>query len=252
MSEGNDDAARLIAHLLAARAVPRQQPLAQRALLDIDFRDEVERRLATAGLRLLANPFADHLAVALTFDAEQAVFGQGTNWINNNFGLAKDGVALLVLLWALIVLPKRERQWSRQTDDQSAQQNDMFGAAKPLTASTDASRGISEATLRADYASAAGGWTRIAMNLGTLSRLGFIERRNKIIYEGPLLDLAFDYEQLAPRIINGALGDLLAGKSAASEPPPVRVDAGDTAGTVPFSTEALVKAAADALKLGDD
>lgn len=259
MSESSDDAARLIAQLLATRAVPRQHPLAQRALLDIDFRDEVERRLAAAGLRLLANPFADHLAVALTFDAEQAVFGQGTNWINNNFGLAKDGVALLVLLWALIVLPKRERQWSRQADDQSTQQNDMFGAAKPLAASVDASRGISEATLRADYASAAGGWTRINMNLGTLSRLGFIERRNKIIYEGPLLDLAFDYEQLAPRIINGALGELLAGKSAASEPPPARVPGGphragtsDTASAAPPSTEALVKAAADALKLGDD
>ena len=248
MSEGSDDAARLIAQLLATRAVARRHPLAQRALLDVDFRDEVERRLAAAGLRLLANPFADHLAVALTFDAEQAVFGQGTTWINNNFGLAKDGVALLVLLWALIVLPKRERQWSRQADDQS----DMFGAAKPLATSADASRGISEATLRADYASAAGGWTRINMNLGVLSRLGFIERRNKIIHEGPLLDLAFDYEQLAPRIINGTLGDLLAGKRAASEPPSAGVGAGDTAGTAPPSTDSLVKAAADALKLGDD
>ncbi|MDP1606596.1 MAG: hypothetical protein Q8L93_08165 [Rhodocyclaceae bacterium] len=243
-----DHAAHLIAQLLALRAVPRTHPLAQRALLDGEFRDEVERRLAAAGMRLLANPFADHLAVALTFDAEQAVFGQGKNWINNNFGLAKDGVALLVLLWALIVLPKRERQWSRQPDDQSAQQNDMFGAAKPLAAAADASRGIAEATLRADYANAAGGWTRINMNLGILSRLGFIERRNKVIFEGPLLDLAFDYEQLAPRIINGALGELLAGKTAAAEPPPVKVGAD---GTAPADTEALVKAAAAALNLVD-
>lgn len=251
MSEAGDrcdDAARLIAQLLATRVVPRKHPLAQRALLDIDFRDEVERRLAAAGLRLLANPFADHLGIALQFDAEQAVFGQGAVWLNNNFGLARDGVALLVLLWALIVLPKRERQWARQPDNQ----NDMFGAAKPLPASADATRGISEATLRADYAHAAGGWTRINMNLGILSRLGFIERRNKIIYEGPLLDLAFDYEQLAPRIINGALGDLLAGKATANELPPARVGAGDTASAASPSTDALVKAAADALKLGDD
>jgi len=230
MSDSTDAAARLIAQLLAARAVPRTHPLAQRALLDSEFRDEVERRLAAAGLRLLANPFADHLAVALTFDAEQAVFGQGKNWINNNFGLAKDGVALLVLLWALIVLPKRERQWSRQPDDQS----DMFGAAKPLAAAIDASRGIAEATLRADYANAAGGWTRINMNLGILSRLGFIERRNKVIFEGPLLDLAFDYEQLAPRIINGALGELLAGKSAANEAPSAKVGAGPSQADVSY------------------
>ena len=248
MSDITDDAARLIAQLLATRALSRTHPLAQRALLDIDFRGDVERRLAAAGLRLLANPFADHLAVALLFDAEQAVFGQGTNWISNNFSLAKDGVALLILLWALIILPKRERQWSRQSDEQS----DMFGIAKPLATTADTSRGISEATLRADYANAAGGWTRINMNLGILSRLGFIERRNKIIFEGPLLDLTFDYEQLAPRIINGALGDLLTGKSAASEPSLAKVGASDTAITTPPSTETLVKTAADALKLGDN
>jgi hypothetical protein len=250
-SEQGGDAAHLIAQLLAARTLSRKHPLAQRALLDLDFRAEVERRLAATGLRLLANPFADHLAVALTFDAEQAVFGQGTNWINNNFGLAKDGVALLVLLWALIVLPKRERQWSRQSPD-GTDQPDMFGAGKPLTAITDASRGISEATLRADYANAAGGWTRIGMNLGILSRLGFIERRNKIIYEGALLDLAFDYEQLAPRIINGALGDLLAGKSAAGETQPSKSHEDNTPPTRPQSTDALVKAAADALNLRPD
>jgi hypothetical protein len=250
-SEQGGDAAHLIAQLLAARTLSRKHPLAQRALLDLDFRAEVERRLAATGLRLLANPFADHLAVALTFDAEQAVFGQGTNWINNNFGLAKDGVALLVLLWALIVLPKRERQWSRQSPD-GTDQPDMFGAGKPLSAITDASRGISEATLRADYANAAGGWTRIGMNLGILSRLGFIERRNKIIYEGALLDLAFDYEQLAPRIINGALGELLAGKTTASETPPPKHAEGDATPTGLQSTEALVKAAADALNLRPD
>lgn len=240
-----DDAARLIAQLLALRFVPRTQALAQRALLDHDFRTEVERRLAAAGLRLLANPFAEHLAVALTHDAEQMIFGRGTNWINNNCGLPKDGVALLVLLWALIVLPKRERQWSRQSSLADAQ-TDLFGAAKPLPAASDAARGIAEATLLSDYAQAVGGKMRINVNLGILSRLGFIERRNKIIHEGPLLDLALDYEQLAPRIIDGALHDLLAGKSAANEASS-KVSAG---GTAPADTDALVKAAAAAL--GDD
>ncbi len=237
-----DDAARLIALLLAERAVSRKHPLAQRALLDLDFRTEIERRLADCGLRLLANPFADHLAIALTFESEQTVFGQGVSWLNNNAGLPRDGVALLVLLWALIILPKRERQWSRQTE--TAAQGDMFGAARPLPKSEEASRGIAEATLRADYAEVCGGWTRINMNLGILSRLGFIERRNKIVYEGPLLDLAFDYATLAPRIIEGALGELLAGKTPAATPP---------APTFPSQaapdTETLVKNAAEALRL---
>ena len=33
--------------------------------------------------------------------------------------------------------------------------------------------------------------------------------RNKVIHEGPLLDLVIDYGKLAPRIINGALADVL-------------------------------------------
>jgi hypothetical protein len=240
MTDRTDDPARLIAQLLAERTVPRTAPLAQRALIDIDFRTEVERRLLESGLRLLANPFAEHLAVALHQDAEQAVFGQGSTWLNNNFSLSRDGVALLVLLWALIILPKRERQWSREADTQ----HDMFGAAKPLPGASNAARGIAESTLRADYADACGGWTRITMNLGILSRLGFIERRNKIIYEGPLLDLALDYETLAPRLIDGALGDLLSTKAAV---PPAPTSENHT----PTDTETLVRNAAKALSLDD-
>jgi hypothetical protein len=42
-----------------------------------------------------------------------------------------------------------------------------------------------------------------------LKRLGFIEQRSKTIHEGPLLDLAFDYAEMAPRVLQGALSDLL-------------------------------------------
>lgn len=204
---------KLIARLIAERFIPRTDPLAQRALVDEGFRQEVERRLDESGLRLLDNPFAGHLAVALSSPAEGAVFGGGDLWLSNNLGLQRDGVALLVLLWALIILPKRERQLSRDTGE-SEGQGDMFGAAKPLPKAADASRGIPENLLLDDYGKQLGGRTRVNMNLGILSRVGFIERRNKIIQEGPLLDLAFDYAQLAPRIIQGALGDLLARREA--------------------------------------
>ncbi len=204
--------ANFIARLLAERFIPRTDPLAQRALVDESFRLEVEHRLEACGLRLLDNPFAGHLAVALSSDAESATFGSGDLWLSNNLGLQRDGVALLVLLWALIILPKRERQLSRNTGD-SEGQGDMFGAAKPLPNAADASRGIPENLLLEDYGKQLGHKMRVNMNLGILSRVGFIERRNKVIHEGPLLDLAFDYAQLAPRIIQGALGELLAKRS---------------------------------------
>lgn len=210
--------AQLIARLLAERAIPRSDPLVLRALIDAAFHDELTRRLADAGLRLLANPYADHVAVALADAADNAVFARGDAYLSNNAGLQRDGVALLVLLWALIVLEKRERQMSRAADEQA----DMFGAAKPTPRGAAAARGIPESQLLADYGAHLGGKFRITVNLGILSRLGFIERRNKVIYEGPLLDLAFDYAELAPRIINGALGDLLKQRAAAAEPSPAQ------------------------------
>lgn len=206
---------RLIARLLAERAIARTDPLAQRVLVDESFRNDVERRLAECGLRLLDNPFAEYISVALSEATESAVFGAGDQWINNNLGLNRDGVALLVLLWALIILPKRERQLARQADNSG--QGDMFTSAKPLPLGEDVSRGIPESVLLEDYGRQLGGKMRINVNLGILSRVGFVGRRNKVIYEGPLLDLAFDYGQLAPRIIQGALAELLASGTPPAE-----------------------------------
>jgi hypothetical protein len=53
--------------------------------------------------------------------------------------------------------------------------------------------------------------------LGKLARLGFIERRNNMILEGPLLDVALDYRLMADRIIHGTLAEVL---SAAGHPVP--------------------------------
>ena len=47
--------------------------------------------------------------------------------------------------------------------------------------------------------------------LGKLARLGFIERRHGIVSEGPLLDVLLDYRLMADRVIQGTLGEVLAG-----------------------------------------
>jgi hypothetical protein len=204
----HDSAARLIARLLAARFLPREDAEIKRLLVDAGFRDEVEQRLAASGLRLLAHPFAAHVGVALTRDCEGAVFEQNDAWQASNIGLPKDAVALLVILWALIILPKRERQLAGEAGN-AEQQNELFETVKLTPAAQEASRGIAENVLLEDYGKLLGGKARIQFTLPQLSRLGFIERRNKVIYEGPLLDLAFDYAEMAPRILQGALADLL-------------------------------------------
>jgi hypothetical protein len=123
-------------------------------------------------------------------------------------GLPRDAIALLVVLWALIILPKRERQIAR-SETVGDSQSDMFGAAKPITHGEDVAPGVPEDSVYADFGKKLGGKMRFASNLVQLARLGFVVRRNKMIHEGPLLDLMIDYSKLAPRIIDGALAEVL-------------------------------------------
>jgi hypothetical protein len=204
----HDPAARLIARLLALRYLPREDAEIRRLLIDSSFRDEVEQRLTASGLRLLAQPFAAHVGIALTRECESAVFEQNDTWQASNIGLPKDAVALLVILWALIILPKRERQLTGEAAQQETQ-SELFGSMKLTPLAHEASRGIPQNVLLEDYGKLLGGKTRISFSLPQLTRLGFIELKNKVIHEGPLLDLAFDYAEMAPRILNGALSDLL-------------------------------------------
>ena len=229
-----DSAARLVARLLAQRFLPREDAEARRLLVDAGFREEVESRLAGCGLRLLAHPFAAHIAVALARDQESAVFEQNDAWQATNIGLPKDAAALLVILWALIILPKRERQLAGEAALPDAQ-NELFESVKLTPAAHEASRGIPENVLLEDYGKLLGGRARLQQfALPQLSRLGFIERRNKVIHEGPLLDLAFDYAEFAPRILEGALSDLLKQRGvleehAQSNPALEDVQTGETA-----------------------
>ena len=63
--------------------------------------------------------------------------------------------------------------------------------------------------LLADFGVQLGKKTRLDTNLKRLEQHGFITRRGEDIAEGPLLDLLLDYDALAPRILQGALSDVL-------------------------------------------
>jgi len=201
----------LTARLLAHRWLPRNDRLVRRALVDEAFRIELDHRLAAVGLQLQDNPYAGHVATALTPDMMEPVFGAKREYAASNIGLNRDEIALLVVIWSLIILPKRERQVTRREvlDDG---QTDMFGAEKPVPHGESVSAGLSEASLIADFGPMLGGKSRVRnFMLGKLARLGFIERRNGVLFEGPLLDVALDYRVLADRIIHGTLADVLSG-----------------------------------------
>ena len=209
----------LTARLLASRSLPRTDALVRRALVDEAFRVDLDARLAAVGLQLIDNPYAAHVAVALTADVHEPVFGATREYAASNLGLTRDQLALLVVIWALIILPKRERQVNRQklADDG---QNDMFGKDAPLAYGEEVSGALSEASLLADFAPVIGHKTYVQGKLlSRLAQLGFIERKGGMILEGPLLDVLLDYRTLADRIIYGTLGEVLA---QAGHPPPAR------------------------------
>jgi hypothetical protein len=231
----NDDAQILIARLLTHQTLRRDDKMVKRALSDEQFRIEVDKRLLECGLKLLDNVYADHVTLALHRNVEPKIFGAKDIWQNNNFGLTRDGVALLVVLWAQIILPKRERQETHTVRDD---QNDLFDKDSPIPRAEDASIGISYTALLADFGDKLGKKTRMDMNLGLLSKLGFIERRGDVILEGPLLDLMMDTDVLKERIINGALADVFKraplaaaprrAPEAANDAEPEALDAPDT------------------------
>lgn len=214
-----DDAGLLIAELLTCKYLPRTHARVRRALSDAELFGQVEQKLAQVGLRWVDNIYADHVCLTLLPAEQNSVLGEtGLNG-NNNLDLPRDAVALLVVLWALIVLPKRERQTSRMAAD--APQNEMFASSKPLPSSRSVSPVLSYRTLLEDYGVQLGKKTRLDSNLKLLERHSFILRKQDDIAEGPLLDVLLNYEVLAPRILNGALADVLARERVQ---PPVGAD----------------------------
>ncbi len=199
----------LVSKLLAHQNLPRQDRLVKKALTDEAFRQELDGRLQACGLKFVENPYAGYVALTLARDMEQPVMGDREEWLSNTMNIDRGTIALLVVLWALIILPKRQRQIERREVGDSQGQSELFADEKPLETGRSVSAPINRNALIADFGARLGKATKVKANLGTLARLGFIVQRQEEIYEGPLLDLLFDYHQLAGRILDGALHDLL-------------------------------------------
>jgi hypothetical protein len=235
MTNTSDEAAQLIAELLVRKCLPRTHPRVKQALADAELFLAVEQRLAQVGLRWVDNVYADHVTLTLLPAPATRVLGEAGLNANNNLDLPRDAVSLLMVVWALIVLPKRERQASRVAPE--APQNDMFAGAKPLPTARSVSPVLSYKALLEDYGNQLGKKTRLDTNLKLLERHGFIVRKQDDIAEGPLLDVLLDYDVLAPRILNGALADVLAREqtqrdqtadATSPSPPPATTPAADT------------------------
>ncbi len=242
----------LIARLTAHRVLPRKDTLVKRALTDDLFFSTLQERLAACGLELVEHPYADNVCLRIRREMEQPVFGAEDRWLSDNLELKRDQMALLVVIWALLVLPKRSRQIDRKLK-RGSRQSEMFSAEKPMPSAAELDISITEAALLADFGDRLGGRTRIKnFGLPVLSRLGFIERRDGRIYEGPLLDLALDYNRMAGRVLDGALSDLfgdLADEPQETEP---MIDADETLAHADELAESLDELTAPGDERSDD
>ena len=219
MNDLADEAAILVAQLLTHQYLPRSHPRVRRALADAELFQAVEQRLSQVGLRWVDNIYAEHVTLSLTKASLLSVQNDSAGMNHNNLELPRDAVALLVVLWALIVLPKRERQASRAGIDDILQ-NEMFASTKSMPSAKDTSQAVSYKALLEDYGSQLGKKMRLDGNLKLLERHGFILRQQDSISEGPMLDVLLDYDVLAPRILNGALADVLLRERVAQEANP--------------------------------
>ena len=219
MNDLADEAAILVAQLLTHQYLPRSHPRVRRALADAELFQAVEQRLSQVGLRWVDNIYAEHVTLSLTTASLLSVQNDSAGMNHNNLELPRDAVALLVVLWALIVLPKRERQASRAGIDDISQ-NEMFASTKSMPSAKDTSQAVSYKALLEDYGSQLGKKMRLDGNLKLLERHGFILRQQDSISEGPMLDVLLDYDVLAPRILNGALADVLLRERVAQEANP--------------------------------
>ena len=207
--------------------------------LDEHLMREVQERLAQVGMELVHNSYSPFYAVRLITQAQDVIEQ------SNNLGLKNNEVAMLVILWSKLILPKRmtlespplpEAPASISELDVASTAPDHDGDSSGLdAASTEAKDEAVIATesenaenlaltpddphklfvrvpeLYAEFGRHFGSKTAFKSTLTRLSNLQFLRVHNEIITEGIFLDLLIDGHQMGNEIKRSALAYKLAG-----------------------------------------
>jgi uncharacterized membrane protein len=193
-----NEATRICARLLREGSVPRA------ALPDLDFPDvrhEVERRLGGVGLVLATSVYSEHVGIRLSPE----ITGDTAFDAATNLGLRSDACALMVILWARLVLQKRTAAETRELPGQGA----LFTREQAAAARSFRPRVRLEALVR-EFRPVLGGRSRIQSLVTQLRRLGFLAGYGEQIEAGPLLELAIDGERMVAFLRREVLAKLVA------------------------------------------
>lgn len=174
-----NEAVRICAVLLRAGAVSGAE------LPELDrpeVRSEVERRLGGVGLVLATSPWSDLVGIRLAPEvAADPAFEAAAN-----LGLGGDACALLVVLWARLVL------------------------ARPAPAGGENVRPVVRMdNLARELRPLLGDRRHIRTLVAQLRQRGLLAGHGDVIEPGPLLELAIDSERMISFLRGGVLADLL-------------------------------------------
>ncbi|MEB3223234.1 MAG: hypothetical protein VKS61_14255 [Candidatus Sericytochromatia bacterium] len=185
----NDEISQLLTPFFHKGFVARREA---RGLMDPGKRAEAERRLNAVGLTLAWSPYSRYYGLALADGP-----GHRVERITNMQELDRNALALLVVLWARLVLPQRLAEEGREG-----------GVAEPV---------VSFDALNAEFGKKLGG-RRFEMYISQLKRLGFLEyNRKDEIKAGPFLDLLGDSQKLSAYLRQSTLAKVLAEQPAVEE-----------------------------------
>lgn len=197
-----DEATLVCARLVREGTVPRSE-LA--ALDHPDVRVEVERRLAGVGLALATSAYSEHVGIRLAAE----VIGDRAFDAATNLGLKSGACALVVILWARLVLQKRTAHASRETPGQSELlTSHRADAARQFTPS------VRLPALVHEFGHVLGSETHVRSLLSQLRKLGFAGGRGDVVEAGPLLELGVDGERMVSFIRREVLSKLLEEREA--------------------------------------
>lgn len=185
-----EERVREIAALLIANGNVRKDQFRD-LLYDDVLRALIEERLHSVGLRLLHNVYSEYWAVGLD---ERSSADDRLEW-SNNFGLERGAMALLLIVWCKLVLPKRLAQEERQPQDGSVAS--LFPEMEILP---NPKINISRDQIVAEFGDLLGGVTMTNKYLAQLARAGLIKAHSGIVEEGPLLSLVIDEAQLGDEL----------------------------------------------------
>ena len=201
-----DEAMLACARLVREGTVPRAE---LPGLDQPEQRAEIERRLAGVGLTLATSAYSEHVGIRLA----PAVVGDAAFDAASNLGLRSDACALIVILWARLVLQKRTAQASRQVPGQGELlANDQSDAARTYRPQ------VRMATLVNEFGAVLGSETSIRRLVSQLRNLGFAGGRGDVVEAGPLLELGIDGERMVAWIRREVLARLLEERVGGDEP----------------------------------